>query len=702
MHRNSLVLASCAAFTASSAVSAQEATVTLLTPNGGETIVAGQPYQITWQSANLEQELPFWQAPYFYLTKGSDLNSYTIQYSYFAGKEVSWWVCPYFPAGDDYRLHISIPDGDRLIEDVSDAPFTITGSRPYPTFAITSPLAGSIVQAGEPLTVNWTSTATDGYVNLDLYKGGVYCASFGSSSPPTETITETLCKYLEDGADYTLRLSWGSCGDQVTASSEEFAIVGQQPRPVVTVTSPVAGEVWRAGTKHTIRWESTNPEGWVLVTVRPDELHAPVQTLTASMADGQVQWDICPYLEPGDQYQIEVDWSNCRFGGHALSAGRFSISPGCPRPSIQVLSPVGGEQWPGGTRQFIRWSAENAAGWANVALYKAGQYVQTLGNVPLADGQMAWDICSIGGDGNDYTVGVEWGECGSGWVLATSPSPFSLLGLQPEPQVQLLSPSAGDIFAAGGHMAITWSSVNPSGDMFIQLLKGGLPFGFLGMVPMADGQFEWDLCLATPTGQDYSIALSWGSCAGATVAVSPEKFTIVGAPDNPPMPTLELVRPVGDEYWTAGTTETVTWTSTNPVGDVRVYLEDPDGEPLRLLGRAPLEAGSFDWQIPTGLRSKQYLIQLYSDCGPGASSGWFTILPSPAAPAADLDGNCVVDNADFQIFRACVTGPGIPYGPMTRPRCTLVFDAQGHIAADFDRDGDVDQEDFSVLQRSYN
>jgi len=50
-----------------------------------------------------------------------------------------------------------------------------------------------------------------------------------------------------------------------------------------------------------------------------------------------------------------------------------------------------------------------------------------------------------------------------------------------------------------------------------------------------------------------------------------------------------------------------------------------------------------------------------------------------------------VDHDDLAIFQPCVTGPAII--PQLSPTCQL---------ADLDRDGDIDQSDFGLLQRCYS
>ena len=71
--------------------------------------------------------------------------------------------------------------------------------------------------------------------------------------------------------------------------------------------------------------------------------------------------------------------------------------------------------------------------------------------------------------------------------------------------------------------------------------------------------------------------------------------------------------------------------------------------------------------------------------------------------AADFDHDGDVDQDDFELFKPCVTGPAIAYDPANPPTgCTLKADAQNRIAADLNKDGDVDQADFGIFQRCYS
>lgn len=71
-------------------------------------------------------------------------------------------------------------------------------------------------------------------------------------------------------------------------------------------------------------------------------------------------------------------------------------------------------------------------------------------------------------------------------------------------------------------------------------------------------------------------------------------------------------------------------------------------------------------------------------------------------PRLDLDSDGGVDQADFDLFFACLTGPNQGYGPTAMPAgCELPLDARGRLQPDWDVDGDLDQEDFGAFQRCY-
>lgn len=73
---------------------------------------------------------------------------------------------------------------------------------------------------------------------------------------------------------------------------------------------------------------------------------------------------------------------------------------------------------------------------------------------------------------------------------------------------------------------------------------------------------------------------------------------------------------------------------------------------------------------------------------PSSTCATVTVTVS-VSPPVDLDNDCDVDQADFNLFAACVSGPSIPL-------------SVGCESSDFNADNAVDQSDFGILQRCFS
>jgi hypothetical protein len=70
-------------------------------------------------------------------------------------------------------------------------------------------------------------------------------------------------------------------------------------------------------------------------------------------------------------------------------------------------------------------------------------------------------------------------------------------------------------------------------------------------------------------------------------------------------------------------------------------------------------------------------------------TGGFWVIPECPAIPADYDSDCDVDQADYQAFEVCASGPGVSF-------------AAGCEGRDLDHDNDVDQADFATFQKCFN
>lgn len=140
--------------------------VTLLTPNGGETLVPGTPLMITWTHSKLtgdetllialEGSVDYGPIAYSKVSQGS--------IEWLAGKKMDG---NFAKPGSDYRIIIEVVDNDSVY-DLSDATFSIVPAAAK--ISLMTPNGGEILERGMDFDINWSFAGKDGFVSLILVK----------------------------------------------------------------------------------------------------------------------------------------------------------------------------------------------------------------------------------------------------------------------------------------------------------------------------------------------------------------------------------------------------------------------------------------------------------------------------------------------------------------------------------------------------
>ena len=152
--------------------------LTLLAPNGGETLVNGTPMLITWSHAKLTGS----ETLIIALEGSADFGP--IAYSTVAAGSIPWLAGQKMdgsfakPAGG-YRIIIELV-GDETAYDVSDQPFTLVA--PISIVALMTPNGGEALEKGKDYDIRWSCAGQQGYVTLSLFQ----------DEQPLGTIAENL------------------------------------------------------------------------------------------------------------------------------------------------------------------------------------------------------------------------------------------------------------------------------------------------------------------------------------------------------------------------------------------------------------------------------------------------------------------------------------------------------------------------------
>ncbi len=205
----------------------------------------------------------------------------------------------------------------------------------------------------------------------------------------------------------------------------------------------------------------------------------------------------------------------------------------------------------------------------------------------------------------------------------------ALVPIVPDASVTVSSPNGGETWVPGTTQAVTWTSENVGGGVRIELsTNGGTTYSTLAPSTPNDGS-ESVTVPNTPSNQ-CRVRVSAVDNSGAA-DISNANF-IIGEPEW----TITVISPNGGETWQQGSTQAVTWTSQNVVGEVKIELSTNDGTSYTtLLANTPND-GSQSITVP-GQASNQCRVRVSAvnnaTCR-DTSNGNFTIpAPGGGSPA---------------------------------------------------------------------
>jgi hypothetical protein len=219
------------------------------------------------------------------------------------------------------------------------------------------------------------------------------------------------------------------------------------------------------------------------------------------------------------------------------------------------------------------------------------------------------------------------------------------------PSITVTSPDGGEIWTRGISKTITWSYTgNPGSTVEIDLVKGGTIISTIAdSVPIGSsgkGSYTWPIYSSGTTGSDYKVSVQ--STSQPTIKdISNNYFTLTSGTSIPrtTTPSITVTSPDGGETWTAGTTNTVTWSYTgNPGSTVKVeFLKG--GVPFTTIDSVPIGSdgkGSYTYSIWSGRTpGTDYKVRIQSTSQPAIqdlSNNYFTITSGTSTSGTSTSG----------------------------------------------------------------
>jgi hypothetical protein len=287
-------------------------------------------------------------------------------------------------------------------------------------------------------------------------------------------------------------------------------------------------------------------------------------------------------------------------------------------------------------------------------------YILNNANVPPASYPCATGNCMTGeilpstSRALKFQVVVRDNNAGGGGIASAQTQITSTTMAGP---FQVTQPNTNVTWAAGAQ-TVTWNVANTSAspvntaNVAIRLsTDGGNTFPTLLTASTPNDGAE---TVTIPSTSTTTARIKVEAVGNIFFDVSNVNFTIGG---GPPAATVTVTAPNGGESWQVGNAQTISWTTTGSIANVKIELSRDGGGSYSTLFNSIANDGSEPWTV-TGPATTQARIRI-SDAGNASvndtSNSNFTIQDAPPPPPPPPPGGCAATRA----LDGRADGPGI-------------------------------------------
>ena len=380
---------------------ATQPSITVLSPNGGDVWQAGSSLEIKWRRTNISngqyvEKINLLRNNSFYgeISKSNIIEGGgTVE----PNENSTLWrvgnitICGIpaekgTPNSNDYKIQVQLFNnaGTLILEDSSNALFSITSGTTQPSITVLSPNGGESFAQGNILSGSYTTSKIP---------YGTFCeiAIVGrkpDGSPVDSTIATgniiasdrqsfsgTIPSNLVPPGIYRIRVDCGGSTLLAQDQSDSYFTItsSTQTNPSITLTSPNGGQTFKKGDRIPIYWTSSNiSAGSIIDIFLQDRTNVTkfayiAQNDSTATNDGSFIWTIPDSVQAGN-YSIRVLCRTCAQTtgepAHDWSDSQFTIAEASTisaqgAPTVTLTSPNGGGTYTKGSVLPIRWTSTN-------------------------------------------------------------------------------------------------------------------------------------------------------------------------------------------------------------------------------------------------------------------------------------------------------------------------------------------------------
>ncbi|MFZ1728763.1 MAG: choice-of-anchor X domain-containing protein [Bacteroidota bacterium] len=315
-----------------------------------------------------------------------------------------------------------------------------------------------------------------------------------------------------------------------------------------------------------------------------------------------------------------------RAGSYRIEGFYFATAGGCRirrtdarnlllLPSLELLAPLGAEEWHSGSQQRIRWQGVSAQQvMLDFSVDGGASWVEFAGPLPASSGEYVWNVPGV----TSTECRIRIRDAASG-LNDISPADFTVYL---RPVVTITTPNGDEAWQVATNHDVAWTSIAVDQVNLAYSTNNGstwLPIASAANARL--GGYVWHVPV---TPSDSCLLRLVSSDDVSVFDRSDAVFRIA------PVPALSLLSPDGGERWRIGSSHSVRWQSAE-IDSVRIDLSIDAGGSWERLATERASDGQWDWTIPDRI-SDRCLISVTAANQPqltDESTRLFAITPDP-------------------------------------------------------------------------
>jgi len=367
-------------------VSLYSQSITVISPNGGESWDIDSTKTIKWDSTGVSGNV------IIKLLKGADMLG-SIAWNISNTGSYNWTINnisgTLIQPGSDYKVLVRSFD-DHSIEDQSNSNFSITSNIPG-SITVKSPNGGESWNRGTTHNITWDSNGVSGNVIIKLKSGNVLLGSIAWNIPNTGSyswrINDIAGNPIAPGNNYKVLIRSFNDRSIKDVSDGSFTI-GADSQSSIEIKSPIGGERIGVPGDLNIKWDASSDIKNIRIIGLIGTEDKKVLESSYPAQSGKYTASMGEEAEDRKDYRIRIeDVSNPQIYDES---GNFEIYHK-GGPHLKIIKPSGGEKYVWGKNALIKWESTGFDKSVRVELWKNNEKLGDIQN-ETNNNKLNWQV----------------------------------------------------------------------------------------------------------------------------------------------------------------------------------------------------------------------------------------------------------------------------------------------------------------------